>query len=85
VFSQSLQRASEIGLEARLLPLWYDVDDAESLRLLCTELFSAKSGAPDKIIRGYPAPHTRQYLHRLLKGGAGPRLGFRLPTAGQGI
>lgn len=85
VFSQTFERASEIGLQISLLPVWYDVDDRESLLRLCTELFSANRGLPNKQLQGYSAPHTRQYLRRLLKGDAGTRLGFRLPTADQAI
>jgi rSAM/selenodomain-associated transferase 1 len=40
VAAQTLQRAAEIGLEVEQLPIWYDVDDAETLRALCEELFS---------------------------------------------
>ena len=81
VFSQTLERASEIGLETSLLPVWYDVDDADSIRRLCAELFSGNGNSPDEKVRGYGAPHTRQYLRRLLNDGAGARLGFLLRTA----
>ncbi len=33
-----LERAAEIGLDVHMLPAWYDVDDAASLRLLKAEL-----------------------------------------------
>jgi uncharacterized protein len=38
VTEQSLQRAREIGLEVHQLPVWYDIDDVESLRKLRAEL-----------------------------------------------
>jgi uncharacterized protein len=38
VAEQTLQRAGEIGLEVYRLPVWYDVDDVESLRRLQSEL-----------------------------------------------
>jgi uncharacterized protein len=38
VAEQTLQRAGEIGLEVHRLPVWYDVDDVESLRRLQSEL-----------------------------------------------
>jgi rSAM/selenodomain-associated transferase 1 len=38
VAEQTLERAREIGLEVHSLPLWYDVDDAGSLRRLYGEL-----------------------------------------------
>jgi rSAM/selenodomain-associated transferase 1 len=42
VFGQTLERAREVGLEVHLLPEWYDVDDGESLRVLCRELFGSR-------------------------------------------
>jgi uncharacterized protein len=85
VFSQTLERASEIGLETKRLPVWYDVDDAGSMRRLCAELFPSDGRSQDKGGHGYGAHHTRQYLRRLLKDGAGPRLGFILPTAERAV
>jgi rSAM/selenodomain-associated transferase 1 len=43
VAEQTLERAREIGLEVYRLPVWYDVDDAESLRRLQNELDRAES------------------------------------------
>jgi rSAM/selenodomain-associated transferase 1 len=54
----TLERASEIGLEAVLLPEWYDVDDAESLGWLRQEL----AGRSERFRRGGPAPATRAFL-----------------------
>ena len=42
VAAQTLARAAEIGLEVNVLPEWYDVDDAGSLRMLCAELDEAR-------------------------------------------
>ena len=39
VLQQTLERAQESGLRVHLLPTWYDVDDAATLRRLCQELF----------------------------------------------
>ena len=58
VFAQTLERAREIGLQAELLPTWYDVDDAATLERLRREL-AAPAGA------GYNAKHTRGYLESL--------------------
>ncbi len=58
VFEQTLQRAREIGLQAELLPTWYDVDDAATLERLQREL-----AAPNAA--GYDAKHTRAYLQSL--------------------
>jgi rSAM/selenodomain-associated transferase 1 len=64
VAEQTLDRAREIGLPVHVLPAWYDVDDAASLRALHGEL-----------IRGVPfagahtshhARHSRRLLRRLL-------------------
>ncbi len=38
VLNQTIQRATEIGLEVKLLRSGYDVDDAASFRRLCNEL-----------------------------------------------
>lgn len=74
VSSQTLQRASEIGLEVVRLPVWYDVDDAESLRLLYLELFR-RNGFQDGLL-GFDAPHTRKFLREAIENGAGHRLSF---------
>lgn len=58
VFDQTLDRAKEIGLQAELLPAWYDVDDASTLERLRQELTAAE-------VAGYDAQHTRLFLQRL--------------------
>ena len=40
VLNQTMQRATEIGIEVKLLPTGYDVDDDVSLRRLCNELLT---------------------------------------------
>jgi uncharacterized protein len=59
VFDQTLQHAAEIGLEIKLLPWEYDVDDATTLRRLCNELLS---GSSDDSV----APNTRRFLSGLV-------------------
>jgi uncharacterized protein len=59
VLSQTIQRATEIGLEVKLLPIGYDIDDGASLRRLCNELLAENS---DKSI----APNTRTFLASLV-------------------
>jgi len=54
VLNQTMQRATEIGIEAKLLPTGYDVDDAASLRRLSNELLAHTSSDI--------APHTREFL-----------------------
>ena len=58
VFEQTLERAREIGLQAELLPTWYDVDDAATLDRLRRELAAPNAAA-------YDAKHTRAYLQSL--------------------
>jgi len=58
VTADTLALAAEEGLRVRLLPGWYDVDDARTLTRLVAEL----ANTPDS------APHTRRFLehHRLM-------------------
>jgi rSAM/selenodomain-associated transferase 1 len=86
VLAQTVGRAREISLDVGLLPAWYDVDDAPTLRRLCDELFDASAGvggdssgggvvaACDMKLAPYPAPHTRAELARLLEGEGRARL-----------
>ena len=55
VLNQTIQRATEIGLEHKLLPSGYDVDDDVSLRRLCGELLGENAGED-------VAPNTRKFL-----------------------
>jgi uncharacterized protein len=55
VLNQTMQRATEIGIEVKLLPTGYDVDDDASLRRLCNELLANTTSADI-------APHTREFL-----------------------
>ena len=64
VLDQTIERAQKIDLEVHLLPAWYDVDNALTLRRLCRELLMFNESASD----AYPAPVTRAYLKELLKG-----------------
>jgi rSAM/selenodomain-associated transferase 1 len=81
VSAQTIARAREINLEVALLPAWYDVDDAATLRRLCVELFDTPQrdggDAPcsTKLVP-YPATHTRAALTRLLEGEACARIGI---------
>ncbi len=60
------ERASQIGLSMAELPEWYDVDDADALGWLMTEL----AGRSERFRDGGPAAATRAYLATL--SGAGP-------------
>ena len=77
VLAHTIERAAEINLPVETLPIWYDVDDAATLRLLCDELSLSSDGA-DARLRfrgGFAAPHTRKYLARLLKENNDPHTG----------
>jgi uncharacterized protein len=55
VLNQTIERATEIGLEVKLLPTEYDVDDGASLRRLCNELLGEQGDDS-------AAPTTRKFL-----------------------
>ncbi len=57
VCAQTLERAAEIGLDVRLLPACYDVDDRRTLHRLCSELLGSDASDDPEI-----APATRQFL-----------------------
>jgi rSAM/selenodomain-associated transferase 1 len=83
VSAQTIARAREINLDVALLPAWYDVDDATTLRRLCAELFdTAQHGGDDAAcsthLAPYAATHTRAALARLLEGEARARIGIEL-------
>ena len=59
VLNQTIQRATEIGLEVKLLSTGYDVDDGASLRRLCNELLGEQGDDS-------AAPSTRKFLAGLV-------------------
>lgn len=59
VFDQTMRRAREIGLQVKLLPPGYDIDDAASLRRLCNEVLRDN-------VRTDIASHTRKFVHGLI-------------------
>ena len=64
VLDQTVVRASEIGLDVRQLPPWYDVDDAESLAALIDELHLGRRPRGLAGLRSGPAVATRAFLAR---------------------
>ena len=75
VAQQTLERAAELALPVHVLPTWYDVDDAEALRILQAELFEGRSFSPE--LRPNQPRHTRALMESMhrdsdLRG----RLGF---------
>ena len=61
---QTRMRAVEIGLPVHILPEWYDVDDAQSLQLLRSELDG--SAVVDMHLRPHVAVHSGALMRRLL-------------------
>jgi glycosyltransferase A (GT-A) superfamily protein (DUF2064 family) len=70
---QTLTRAAEIGLPVHILPEWYDVDDAQSLQLLRSELDGRT--VVDPALRPHDAVHSGALMRRLV---AHTRLAARL-------
>jgi rSAM/selenodomain-associated transferase 1 len=61
VYAETCERALEAGIELVELPLWYDVDDAATLKILQAELLGGM--APGfATVPGYQAQHTRAML-----------------------
>lgn len=65
VFRLTCERANELGLSLKVIPGWYDIDDASSLRQLIEELAGVSNSLHD--LQGADAPSTRDFL---LKSGA---------------
>ena len=58
VLRQTLERATEIGLQVHLLPAWFDVDDRATLQRLCKSLLGSASNQD--------APETKRFLTELV-------------------
>jgi rSAM/selenodomain-associated transferase 1 len=69
VFVETVAAAKSAGIEVVVLPLWYDVDDGETLKLLTAELLGDVP-PPFATLSGYYAEHTRTYLIRLSQQGS---------------
>jgi rSAM/selenodomain-associated transferase 1 len=63
VFEETCERVSEAGLQLVELPVWYDVDDGETLRTLADELLHDKQPS-FATMKGYAAPYSREFLLR---------------------
>lgn len=75
VLAQTIERAKEIKLPVTLLPVWFDVDDAATLRDLCNQLFLKNGQSPVQSAPvAYQAPYTRAYLSQLFKTDRGKRI-----------
>jgi rSAM/selenodomain-associated transferase 1 len=71
VARQTLERAAELGLAVHMLPAWYDVDDAASLRVARREVLEGVRFHPR--IASSPATHTAALFERLLIDDAEPQ------------
>jgi rSAM/selenodomain-associated transferase 1 len=60
----TIARAREIGVPVVEVPGWYDVDDAQTLKLLESELDGEPLRFAAPGLRGADAPATRQFLAR---------------------
>jgi uncharacterized protein len=72
VYQQTIAQAKELKLPVVELPLWYDVDDKDSLNRLLSELFPEWS--TERVSQGAPAPNTQEFLQRLLTGESAARV-----------
>ncbi|MET0193643.1 MAG: TIGR04282 family arsenosugar biosynthesis glycosyltransferase [Hyphomicrobiaceae bacterium] len=64
VYRLTVERAAEIGVPVVTVPLWYDVDDRATLRLLEAELAGQNPSFAEAGLRGAPAPATRRFLEQ---------------------
>jgi rSAM/selenodomain-associated transferase 1 len=67
VLAHTIERAADIDLPVDLLPTWYDVDDAATLRVLCEELsLLPEHDSRAQFRGGFEAPYTRNFLAGLI-------------------
>jgi rSAM/selenodomain-associated transferase 1 len=79
VARQTLERASEIGLDVHHLGAWYDVDDSQALRQLHADLFEGAS--LDPALMPFHAANTADLMKELLASAdLGTRLGLSRKT-----
>lgn len=78
VLVQTLARAAVTGLPVSLLPLWYDVDDVDSLQLLLQELFGGGVDLRQDPSDPPVAARSRAFLAHLLAESGRP--GLSLPA-----
>ena len=69
VFQETCERTREAGLDLVELPVWYDVDDGATLRVLAAELLDGTAPAFARA-EGYDAEATRAFLQSLVAAGA---------------
>lgn len=62
VYAETVAAIVKAGIELVELPVWYDVDDGETLKLLQDELLG-RTPLPFATTEGYTAPYSRKFLH----------------------
>jgi alpha-1,6-mannosyltransferase len=63
VYAETVERVREAGIELVELPTWYDVDDAETLKVLEEELLEGRRPAFARV-DGFAAEATREFLRK---------------------
>ena len=63
VYAETVERVRKAGIELVELPVWYDVDDAATLKVLERELLGGVAPAFAKVA-GFDAQRTREFLQR---------------------
>jgi hypothetical protein len=81
VAEQTRARASEIGLEVDVLPLWYDVDNVEDLRRLHAQLCRDNGAPTGGRLRPHQAHYSKALLQSLWPDGEFGRIQRRAPIA----
>lgn len=69
VYRRTIQQAYEAGLSVVQLPMWYDIDDAMSLRLLAAELAGTRPAFASPALQGGQAAATRTLYDDLRRAG----------------
>jgi len=64
VYRLTLERAREIGLPAKIVHGWYDVDDKASLKMLEDELSGKRLDFMAQDVAGASAPATRKFIRQ---------------------
>jgi rSAM/selenodomain-associated transferase 1 len=64
VFSDTVAAVHRLGIELVTLPLWYDVDDSETLTILRDELINDHQ-PPFTSLPGFSAEHSRSFMKQL--------------------
>jgi uncharacterized protein len=64
VYSETVEAIRDAKIELAELPVWYDVDDRDTLNLIRDELLRGIA-PPFANVAGYHAPHSREFLRGL--------------------